>query len=323
MALVDLLERPIAYHRAFRVITGSTVAAVMLSQALYHQKRADNPNHPFGLNGWWYKNQEEWEKETGLSRSEQETARARLKKLILMTEQRKGQPSRLWYKVDMLHLEKKLEDYHQIAGISQSSRQRFRNLDCGISTNKSAGIPQSFYNVKTETTTKITSQTTTTPIDHLTEQPRPPSKDHDNDCDEEQARAQIFRTMRQYPALAPIANSSKLMEIIWSSLHKHGKDHTEAAIHYSGKRAKSNPWAYLMGALRGKYGDDILIEQELRQSQQTGIQPSEGMQLRDERGTLYTVDYDGAIRPELGTTLFTSTQVRMAIKEGKLLAVNN
>ena len=58
---LNLLDRPIAYHRVFVTLTGSVKAAVLLSQAVYWQKRAKQTD------GWWYKTAEDWEDETVLS----------------------------------------------------------------------------------------------------------------------------------------------------------------------------------------------------------------------------------------------------------------
>ena len=44
MNILDLLDRPIAYHRIFARLTGSVHAALMLSQAVYWQNRATSEN---------------------------------------------------------------------------------------------------------------------------------------------------------------------------------------------------------------------------------------------------------------------------------------
>lgn len=92
MKLTDLLDRPIAYHRVFVTLTGSVKAAIMLSQAMYWQKRAKQGD------GWWYKTAEEWQEETGLSRHEQDTARKACEK-YLKTDLR-DVPARTYWRVD-------------------------------------------------------------------------------------------------------------------------------------------------------------------------------------------------------------------------------
>src|SRR5829696_6635520 len=92
-ALDDILDRPIAYNPAFRRITGSTVAGIFLSQAWYWSKRHKDDD------GWFYKTGKEWEEETGLTRSEQETARKHCLRVGVMEEKLKGIPATMYYRV--------------------------------------------------------------------------------------------------------------------------------------------------------------------------------------------------------------------------------
>lgn len=92
--LDDLLDRPIAYNPAFKRITHSTVASIFLSQCWYWSKRHKQDD------GWFYKSQKEWEEETGLTRSEQETARKHCKKTGVIDEKLKGVPATLHYRVN-------------------------------------------------------------------------------------------------------------------------------------------------------------------------------------------------------------------------------
>src|SRR3990172_2452629 len=92
MNITDLLDRPIAYHRVFVTLTGSVKAAILLSQAMYWQKRARQ------VDGWWYKTAEEWQEETGLTRHEQDTARRDAEK-YLKTDLRDAR-ARLYWHVD-------------------------------------------------------------------------------------------------------------------------------------------------------------------------------------------------------------------------------
>ena len=75
-ALLEILDRPISYHRCFAQITGSVAAGVMLSQLIYWSKRTSDPEK------WFYKTQKEWQEETGLTRTEQENARKKLRNLV-------------------------------------------------------------------------------------------------------------------------------------------------------------------------------------------------------------------------------------------------
>ncbi|MBJ6911615.1 hypothetical protein JG661_20320, partial [Vibrio cholerae] len=64
---------------------------MFLSQSLYWSRRTNE-------SGWFYKTQEEWEEETGLSRREQDSARKRLKSLGIIEEKKQGVPCRVFYK---------------------------------------------------------------------------------------------------------------------------------------------------------------------------------------------------------------------------------
>jgi hypothetical protein len=92
--LDSILDRPIAFQRAFKNITKNTVAALFLSQAWYWSKRHNEDD------GWFYNTQEDWEEETGLTRYEQETARKILRRLGILEEKLVGVPARLYYRVN-------------------------------------------------------------------------------------------------------------------------------------------------------------------------------------------------------------------------------
>jgi hypothetical protein len=91
-AMLDLIDRTIAYRRELATLTGSVQAGLMLSQALYWQERAVRQD------GWWYKTIDAWEEETGLSRREQETARKKSRKYL--HSELRDVPARLYYKID-------------------------------------------------------------------------------------------------------------------------------------------------------------------------------------------------------------------------------
>lgn len=147
-----LLDRPIAFHRIFVDITGSVAGAVMLSQAVYWSKRTKEND------GWFWKTQEEWKEETGLSRFEQESTRKALKKAGILEEKLKGQPGRLFYKINYEMLEKALNDTNKIARNSQASMLETSNPVCQKLANKDARNSHTIY---TENTTETTTETTT------------------------------------------------------------------------------------------------------------------------------------------------------------------
>jgi hypothetical protein len=101
--IIDLLDRPIAYHRCFVSLTGSVTAAVLLSQAVYWSRRTGAGN-----DGWFWKTGADWEEETGLTRYEQEGARKTLRSLGFWEEEKRGIPARLWFRLDLDQLERGL-----------------------------------------------------------------------------------------------------------------------------------------------------------------------------------------------------------------------
>lgn len=161
MKLIDVLDRPIAFQRAFVSLGAGVTGALMLSQALYWSKRTDVED------GWFYKTMEEWEAETGLTRSEQEGARKKLVKSGVLEEKRKGVPCRLYFRVDLDALAANLG-----AENPKTSMRKARNPVCGKPANKSAenpqpGLQETCTQVSgkpadiTENTTEITAEITT------------------------------------------------------------------------------------------------------------------------------------------------------------------
>jgi uncharacterized phage protein (TIGR02220 family) len=82
----NLLEKPIAFHRAFYHVTQDVKAALFLSQLYYWSKIKDFD--------WVYKESLEWEDETGLSWKEQKRIRKLLNKLSLIEEVVKAYPGK-------------------------------------------------------------------------------------------------------------------------------------------------------------------------------------------------------------------------------------
>lgn len=136
-ALLNLLsDRPVAYHPDIARIVGSVKAAIFLCQLLYWTgkgKRAD---------GFIWKTQAEMETETALTRSEQETARKKLKRLGILEEKLHGIPAKLHYRINAARLLELIEAFYD-------------NQDCGKPANCDAGNLQTI----TEITTEITDNT--------------------------------------------------------------------------------------------------------------------------------------------------------------------
>lgn len=170
MNLKDVLDRPIAFQRAFVSLGAGITGALMLSQALYWSKRTDDGD------GWFYKTMEEWTSETGMTRSEQEGARRKLVSAGVLEEKKQGVPCRLFFRVN-------LDAIAAILGAEnpQSSMQKTSNPVCGKPANKDAEKPQSGSRktrkqasgkpaILTENTTETTAEIT---AETLPAEPRP------------------------------------------------------------------------------------------------------------------------------------------------------
>jgi len=118
-------DRPIAYHPILAKVLGSVTAALFVSQIGYWSDKGASKD------GWIWKTQDEMTDETGLSRYEQETARRIAREKGVLTEQRKGVPARLFYKIDWDALTVLIDEYQQ------SSMRETPNLEGGKPTNYS------------------------------------------------------------------------------------------------------------------------------------------------------------------------------------------
>lgn len=157
--LASILDRPIAFHRIFATISGSVLAGLMLSQAYYWTPRGEAGD------GWFYKTQAEWEKETGMSRWEQETARKKLLEVKtkdgshVWEEERRGLPAKLYYRLNVPALFEcifgdSIEAAIKNAGLPHTGMAEQHNQGSGDPTDQLGQKPQSFYN--TENTTEST-----------------------------------------------------------------------------------------------------------------------------------------------------------------------
>lgn len=136
MPILKILASPIAFHRVLADITGSALDALFLSQCIYWTNTLNDDR-----DGWFFKTAEEWHKETGMSRSEIETARKSLKRAGVLEEKRAGVPCTLHFRVNVEKL--------------QTSLRETCKLDCGKPADLFA------QNVQTPIKTENTSKTTT------------------------------------------------------------------------------------------------------------------------------------------------------------------
>lgn len=102
--LLDIFDEPIVFHRSFVPIAGGITAALFLSYASYVYESL-----PAGTDGWFTRTQAEWERDTGLTRREQETARRMLRERGLLEERKVGMPAVLWFRVNWARLRDMLE----------------------------------------------------------------------------------------------------------------------------------------------------------------------------------------------------------------------
>ena len=149
-SVMELIDRPIAFQRCLVRVTGSITGALLLSQSIYWQKIAYKDVGTY-KGGWWYKTQEEWEEETGMSRRELETARKACAKFL--SYERRGIPAKGFYRVNKEALELALQtrlaesanlgrrkEPSQIGGISQSIAET--KQETKAETTKAAQPPQ-------------------------------------------------------------------------------------------------------------------------------------------------------------------------------------
>jgi hypothetical protein len=93
--LLDIFEEPVVFHRSYVPVAGGITAALFLSYAGYAYESL-----PIDPDGWFTRTQAEWERETGLTRREQESARRVLRARGLLEERRRGLPAVLWFRVN-------------------------------------------------------------------------------------------------------------------------------------------------------------------------------------------------------------------------------
>lgn len=136
MNTLRILEPPVAFHKCLADLVGSITGALLLSQAVYWQNRCKNED------GWWWKTQEQWEDETGMTRRELETARKSCSEFI--DHEVRGIPARSWYRVNLDALQTRLSETAKQACTKQpnmdgSNRQTTNDKTSSETTPKNAG----------------------------------------------------------------------------------------------------------------------------------------------------------------------------------------
>lgn len=154
--LLELFDRPIAFHPVLARLTGSVAAGLFLSQAIYWQKRIP-AKRLAGCPGpdWFFHTIAEWEKETTLTRNEQKAARERLLSLGFIEETRAGIPARMFYRVVFSEIEKRLKN-QQITAKRQTRIPQCRKQDGRFAAGKNAASSQTTTEIRSEITTETT-----------------------------------------------------------------------------------------------------------------------------------------------------------------------
>ncbi len=242
MKLSDFLRRSvrqIQYYPALRPLLGSVTATVFFGQALYwSDKTAD---------GWFWKTQEDWKAETGLSPDEQTSARKRLRGIGVLKEEFRGIPRKLWFLLDLNRFEELVEaEFSNDITIVPNCRfiatdktglllptspesinlkNRIIDSDLVNTSDKLQASKKRDYN------TRLQHQITTTPV--VVDQ---------NDL-VQKAKALLIA----WPEAAAAAPS------VAATLANHPPEFVKAQIEYARQNAKSNPCAYLFKALECDY----------------------------------------------------------------------
>ncbi|WP_439236741.1 DNA replication protein [Lonepinella koalarum] len=154
------MGQAIAYYPKLAKPLGGATSAVLFSQLFYWQDKTANP---LGV----FKSQEDLERETGLTRREQETARKNLRELGILIETHKRLEHRLYFKIDEAKLDELMDN------IRQSEKE--------TSTNGENVQPPMAENAIREVTnppfviSKITSKTTSKTTAKITNNNIPPT----------------------------------------------------------------------------------------------------------------------------------------------------
>lgn len=100
--LLEVFAEPIMFHRCYVALTGSVTAALVLSYASYATEQIADESDG---DGWFMKTVAQWQRDTGLTRTDLETARRKLKALGLWEERRHGRlPAPLQFRINQAAL---------------------------------------------------------------------------------------------------------------------------------------------------------------------------------------------------------------------------
>jgi hypothetical protein len=106
-----LSDRPIAFHPLLARVLGGVYEALLFQQLAYWSNKGTDPE-------WIYKTRDELQKETTLNRYQQEQARATLRRLGVVEEERRGLPARMHYHVVWDRVYQLLEEHRAVSSPS-------------------------------------------------------------------------------------------------------------------------------------------------------------------------------------------------------------
>lgn len=144
----------VSYHPRINRITGSVTATIFMSNLLAwegHQKDSD---------GWIYKTRDAIHGETGLTRSEQETARRHLREKGFLEEKLRGVPATMHYRLDLDAINDAWEATNKQAETPPTSRRKSRQLKGDEVADKMATIPPTIPEYTPEITQEDTQRET-------------------------------------------------------------------------------------------------------------------------------------------------------------------
>ncbi|UFK87274.1 DNA-binding protein [Acinetobacter baumannii] len=134
-------EQPIAFNKHYVFLGCGINGALMLSQLVYWTSRTKDSE------GWIFKTHHEWTQETGLTRREQDTARATLKSLKFISEKKMGVPRRVYYRVEHENLYQALIEYSE--SIDINSMHNSATLNAQNSHTECTNAPDCMHNSAT------------------------------------------------------------------------------------------------------------------------------------------------------------------------------
>jgi hypothetical protein len=126
--MLDLLgTKPIAFNADLARALGSAKAGLLLSQLLFWYGKGKNPD-------WIYKTIEDFEKETALTRSEQDTAIKICKKYGTIRVERKGIPAKRHFQINTQKIIELLGAYY--SSLQENRKQDYRKVVIKIDPKK-------------------------------------------------------------------------------------------------------------------------------------------------------------------------------------------